>query len=157
MTPPEAISPALDGHTPLPAFERARVGDAMRHGLMSCAAELPLRAVAAMLAEHRIHCVLISGPGLDEAGDRGWGIVSDADILGAAASDLDQQSAADAAATEPLTVGPDESLDRATQLMREHEVTHLIVVDPSVDRAIGVLSALDVAGVIGHGGREART
>ena len=128
----------------------------MRHGLMSCAAELPLRAVAAMLAEHRIHCVLISGPGLDEAGDRGWGIVSDADILGAP-SDLDQQSAADAAATEPLTVGPDESLDRATQLMREHEVTHLIVVDPSIDRAIGVLSALDVAGVIGDGGREART
>jgi CBS domain-containing protein len=157
MTPPEEISPALDGYAPLPAFERARVRDAMRHGLMSCSPDLPLRAVAATMAEHRIHSLVIKGPGEDEEGGRDWGIVSDADIVGAAASDLDQQSAADVAATEPLTVGPDESLDRAAQLMREHEVTHLIVVDPNANRPIGVLSALDVAGVIAHGGREATT
>jgi CBS domain-containing protein len=157
MTPPEEISPALDGYAPLPAFEHARVRDAMRHGLMSCSPDLPLRAVAATMAEHCIHCVVIRGAGQDEAGGRGWGIVSDADIVSAAASDLDQQGAADVAATEPLTVSPDESLDRAAQLMREHEITHLIVVDPHADHPVGVLSALDVAGVIAHGGRQAKS
>jgi CBS domain-containing protein len=157
MTPPEEISPALDGYAVVPPFERARVYDAMRRGLMSCAPDLPLRAVAATMAEHRIHCVVITvGDRKGEGGaQRGWGVVSDADIVGASASDLDRQSAADAAATELLTVSPDESLERATQLMREHQVTHLIVVDPNTDRPIGVLSALDVAGVIAHGGRQA--
>lgn len=157
MTPPESISPALDGYAVMPSFERARVYDAMRRGLMSCAPDLPLRAVAATMAEHRIHCLVITVGDRKGGGQRGWGVVSDADIVGASASDLDRQSAADAAATELLTVSPDESLERATQLMREHQVTHLIVVDPNTDRPIGVLSALDVAGVIAHGGREAKS
>jgi CBS domain-containing protein len=36
-------------------------------------------------------------------------------------------------------------LERAMQLMTEHEVTHVIVVERHAGRPIGVLSTLDVA------------
>jgi CBS domain-containing protein len=32
--------------------------------------------------------------------------------------------------------------------MAEHETSHLVVVDPSTDRPVGVLSTLDVARVV---------
>ena len=47
------------------------------------------------------------------------------------------------AATEIVTVEPAESLDRAVQLMNEHEVTHLVVVEK--DFPVGVISSLDIA------------
>jgi CBS domain-containing protein len=48
-----------------------------------------------------------------------------------------------------LTIGPDESLERATQLMAEHNVTHLVVVAGRDALPLGVLSSLDVARVAG--------
>ena len=36
-------------------------------------------------------------------------------------------------------------------MMIEHEVTHLVVVDPQSDKAVGVLSTLDVAGLLAWG------
>ena len=47
------------------------------------------------------------------------------------------------AATEIVTVEPSEHLDRVVQLMNEHEVTHLVVVDK--DFPVGVISSLDIA------------
>ena len=54
-------------------------------------------------------------------------------------------------AREFLTVAPDEALERAAQMMLEHRATHLVVVDPETDRPLGVLSTLDVAGVLAWG------
>jgi CBS domain-containing protein len=50
-----------------------------------------------------------------------------------------------------VTVEPDETLARAAQLMTEHEIAHLVVVDPSTKDPVGILSTLDVAGVIAWG------
>ena len=44
-----------------------------------------------------------------------------------------------------MTVVPTETLERAAQLMTEHNTTHLIVVEPHWQRPIGVLSTLDIA------------
>jgi CBS domain-containing protein len=44
-----------------------------------------------------------------------------------------------------------ETLERAAQLMNEHEITHLVVVDPSTKDPVGVLSTLDIAGVVAWG------
>ena len=57
--------------------------------------------------------------------------------------DVDERTANDIAGTELLTVEPDETLERAAQMMAEHEVNHVVVV--SDQRPIGVLSSLDVA------------
>jgi CBS domain-containing protein len=54
---------------------------------------------------------------------------------------------------EFLTVNAGESLLRAAQLMAEHEVTHLVVIDPETGHAVGVLSTHDLAGAIGSAER----
>jgi CBS domain-containing protein len=118
-----------------------RVSDAMRHGVLSCQAETPLRVIARMMAEHGVHSVVATN--LDAVSESAWGIVTDVDLLRSASEDPDERTAGEIAGTELLTVGPDETLERAAQTMAEHEVTHLVVV--TGDRPIGVLSSLDIA------------
>jgi CBS domain-containing protein len=45
-------------------------------------------------------------------------------------------------------VKPSERLDTAVELMQRHGVTHLLVGDPKAGHPIGVLSTLDVAGIV---------
>jgi CBS domain-containing protein len=42
-------------------------------------------------------------------------------------------------------VTPEEPLRRAAQVMAEHDVAHLVVVDSETSRPVGVISTLDVA------------
>jgi CBS domain-containing protein len=121
------------------------ISEAMRRDLVTCLPETELRAVARLMAENRIHAVVVVD--LDESGERSWGIVSDQDIVGAASEDPDETTAAQVAATELLVVRPDETIERAAQLMAEHSASHIVVVD-SEDRPVGILSTLDVAGVL---------
>ncbi len=123
---------------------RISVSDAMSHGTLTCQAETALRTVARMMAEHRIHAIVVTN--LDGVSEEAWGVVADTDLLRAIDSDLDELTAGDVAATELLTVSPDESLERAARLMAEHEVTHVVVV--AGRKPLGVLSSLDVAQAI---------
>jgi predicted transcriptional regulator len=99
------------------------------------------------MAAERVHCVVLEPRG-GQSKRATWGIISDLDLVGAAASDLDAATAGGVAASEFLTVTPDEKLARAAQMMAEHEATHLVVVDATSRRPIGVLSTLDVANVL---------
>jgi CBS domain-containing protein len=45
-------------------------------------------------------------------------------------------------------VAAGDSLAHAAQLMSEHEIAHLVVVDQGTERPIGILSTLDVARVL---------
>ena len=119
---------------------RVRVSDCMHAGILSCASDTPLAEVATMMTEHRIHAVAV----VDHDGGRPVGIVSDLDVVAAAASGT-ESSALQAAATEPVTVSARESLHRAAQLMAEHGVAHLVVLDAAGGYPVGVLSTLDVA------------
>jgi CBS domain-containing protein len=130
-----------------PPFEQATVVDAMRVGVVSCPRDVALREVARTMATYRIHSVVVS-----DADGGAWGIVSDLDLARAAGQDLDGVTAGDAATTELVTVGADESLARAAQLMAEHEIAHLVVVQPADGHPVGVLSTLDLAGVLAWGG-----
>jgi CBS domain-containing protein len=119
----------------------------MHAGVVTCAAETPLRDVARMMAEHHIHCVAVTE--LDGASVRAWGIVSDLDLVAtAAAGEVEDLTAGDAAATEALAIGDDDVLARAMQLMSEHQAAHLVVVGAATGRPVGVLSTLDVAGLL---------
>jgi CBS domain-containing protein len=139
-------SSEIEGSYRTPSFEKAQVSDAMHPGVVSCARDTPLRTVARIMAERHIHSVVISDLG---PGGAGWGVVADVDLLGAADGDLDALTAGQAAGTELPTVSPDEALPRAAQVMAEHGVSHLIVADDG--QAVGVLSTLDVAGIIAWG------
>jgi CBS domain-containing protein len=78
--------------------------------------------------------------------DRPIGVVSDLDVVAAVASGADC-SAHHAAATEALTISDDEPLRNVAQLMSEHGVSHLVVVDGAGGYPLGVLSTLDIATV----------
>jgi CBS domain-containing protein len=130
-----------------PRLEHVRVADAMHAGVVTCAADTPLRDVARIMVEHHIHCVAI--PDIEGKGLAAWGIVSDLDIVGAAAAgSVDGRTAGDIAASEALAISDDDVLDRAVQLMSEHDVAHLVVVGAASGRPVGVLSTLDVAGLL---------
>ena len=120
-----------------------RVEKAMHPGVVTCSPDTPLTSVAALMAHHRIHCIVVSGDSdLDSTGISG--VVSDLDLI-AAGDDVEALTARSIAATAPLTVTPDESVARAAQVMVEHGVSHVIVADPSHDVPLGILSTLDVA------------
>jgi CBS domain-containing protein len=123
-----------------------RVSEAMHDGVLVCGRDTPLSVVATTMARERVHSIFVT----DDAGAvmQGtlWGVVSDLDLVAAASvRALDQQSAGASAATAVLAVTPDETLLRATQLMTEHACAHLVVVERTSGRPVGVLSTLDVA------------
>jgi CBS domain-containing protein len=102
--------------------------------------------VAEIMAKHRVHAVVITG----ENGTRSVRIVSDLDVVAAMAVSKEPM-AVQAAATEPLSVSSDERLDRAAQLMAEHGVSHLVVLDAADGHPIGMLSTLDLAAAYAGG------
>ena len=130
---------------PTRALADVHVREAMHRGVIRCAEDAPLGVVARVLAAHRIHCVIV--PTSHEPDE--WGIVSDLDLVDAAfAGELGDRTAGETAASCTLTVGPHETLARAAQLMHEYRESHVIVVDPHTNAAIGVVSTLDVADVL---------
>ncbi len=129
-----------------PSFDRAQVLDAMRPGVITCTPDTGLDAVARIMAMNRIHAVVVSALGAAPSATA-WGIVSDTDITRFAAT-ADVHTAGSIASTDLVTVPAGESLERATELMAEHGISHVVAVDGG-GMPVGVLSSLDVAAVVG--------
>jgi len=147
MSPSGTIYEPLQHTFSSPPFGRAEVADAMRLGVVSCPAATPLREAARIMATNRIHCVVV----FDVAGEQPVRVVSDLDLTAAAGEDLDKRTVGEVARAEPLKIGSGEPLARAAQLMVEHETPHLLVVQPESGHPVGVLSTLDLAGVLAWG------
>jgi CBS domain-containing protein len=124
-----------------------RVADAMHHGLVSCSLDTPLRTVARTMATYRVHAVLVTAHGDDQMpGGKPWGIVSDLDVLRAAArQDIANVPARAVADTPIVMIAADRELAEAARLMTEREVSHLIVVEAHSGQPVGVVSTLDIA------------
>jgi len=142
----------------LPApFETATVRDVMSPGVISCPPETPLRVVARMMATFSVHSVFVfEHQDEDDETPQLWAIVSDLDLVAASRLDLDSRTAGKSAVTPIVSVRSDRPLFEAAELMAQHGVAHLAVVDPLSRRPIGVISTLDLARSIaaGHGARE---
>ena len=119
-----------------------RVRDCMHHGMLSCGPDDSLRDVAATMANHRVHAVLIAG----RQGGRPLGVVSVLDVAAAAARG-DDEATARSATSEPITVSSDASVQDAARMMSTEGVTHLVVVEGASGYPAGVISMLDVASV----------
>jgi predicted transcriptional regulator len=124
------------------SLTHVRVCDCMHSGLLTCDTDDSLRHVATIMANHRVHAVVVTASGVT----RPIGIVSDLDVVAALAVGADC-AAGEVAATETLTVSADEPLRGAAQLMSEHAVSHLVVLDGAGGYPVGVLSTLDIASV----------
>jgi CBS domain-containing protein len=133
------------------SLERATVADAMHPGILSCEPDATLTEVAKMMAAHHVHCVAVIGISHEDPECFVWGIVSDRDLLRAGLGD-DARPSARALAEQPVVVvEPGMPLRDAAREMAEHGVSHVVVYDPVANRPIGVLSTLDVAGVLAWG------
>jgi len=97
---------------------------------------------------YRIHSVVVS----EMEGGRTLGVISDVDLASAMSTRSSKTSAGELAEAEPVTVATDDTMERAAELMAEHRVSHLVVVQPHSGHPVGVLSALDLAGVVARGG-----
>jgi CBS domain-containing protein len=127
----------MEGHAKsvAAALREARVGDTMHVGLVHCPGSTPLRAVARIMAAHRIHAVCVDG-GLD--------VVSDRDVVEAfARHDVDSLTAVDLAAAPSVVVSVVDTLADAAEAMARSHATHALVV--ATDGPVGILSALDLA------------
>ena len=134
------------------AFEAATVGDAMSHGVISCAPETPLRVVARMMATYGVHAIFVfEHADEDDESPRLWAVVSDLDLVAATRLDLDVLTAGATAVTPLVSVAADSSIGEAGSLMAQYGIAHLAVTDPDTDRPIGVISTLDIARAIAAG------
>jgi CBS domain-containing protein len=125
------------------------VFDVMTTGVIHCTPETPLPVVAALMRAHRVHAIYVFdyGDGADET-PRLWGLVSDLDLVAAAGGPIDERTAGETAVTPLLLVQDDDVVARAAQLMVENGVSHLAVVDSKTSRPVGVVSSLDIAGLV---------
>jgi CBS domain-containing protein len=131
----------------MPSLEHATVADAMHPGVMTCDPDAPLIDVARMMASHHVHCIAVLG----ETGDSlAWGIISDLDMI-RAGIDFSGQVAATMAMQPVLTVELSTPLIAAARKMLSQGTSHALVVDPREHRPVGILSTLDIAGVLAWG------
>jgi CBS domain-containing protein len=78
-------------------------------------------------------------------GDRPVAMVTDRDIIArvvAEGRDPSSMAVDDIATRELVTIGPDQDVDEARQLMAQHELDRILVVED--DRLVGIISEADI-------------
>ena len=125
-----------------PAYEEATVGEAMHPGVISCPPDAGAVDVARLMALNHVHCVVIGRA-------EGWGLITAMDVLRDAVGGDGSATAADMART-PVTVNARESLGRLATQMAAEDAEHALVLDAG-GRPVGVVSSLDVAGIVAWG------
>jgi CBS domain-containing protein len=135
----------------MPSLEHATVSDAMHPGILSCEPDATLGEAARVMATNHVHCLAVIGISHQDPECAMWGIVSDLDLVRAGVRG-DAASTAGALAVEPVvSVEPGMPLRDAAELMLTHSTSHVVVVEPVGERPVGILSTLDVAGVLAWG------
>jgi len=132
---------------PAPSLRAARVRDAMSSPIVTCTPDVPLEDVAELMTRHRIHCVVVLAPDIENAAPayRRWDVLSDLDLVAAAPWGEEVADAGSVAATPKVVIDAGRSLAEAALLMSEYATAHLLVVEEGADEPVGILSALDVA------------
>jgi CBS domain-containing protein len=142
------MQPDITGSYRTPRLEHARVEDAMRKGLFTCPAGASLREAARTISLHHVHTIVVTDP----ADGSPLGILTDTALVGA----LLQEDGATRSAGEvadhalPMIAG-DEPLRAAAEAMRDRGISHLVVRDAASGNPTGMLSTLDIAGILAWG------
>jgi CBS domain-containing protein len=136
----------------MPSLEHATVGDAMHPGILSCEPNTSMAKVAGMMATHHVHSIAVRGTADDRSGEPAvLGIISDLDLLKAGIGRGEERTAKEIAGQAVIPVKPQMPLREAAELMLSNQVSHLVVVKPDAQRPIGILSTLDIAGILAWG------
>ncbi|WNM33462.1 CBS domain-containing protein [Streptomyces sp. Li-HN-5-11] len=116
------------------------VRDIMTSRLVTVEPQTSVTAVAQKMRDEDIGAVLVT------EGDELRGLVSDRDLVVRALAeggDPDQRTVASACSGDLFTVTPDDDVDQAVQVMREHSVRRVPVVDHG--HPVGIVSLGDLA------------
>jgi CBS domain-containing protein len=133
-------------------LEDTTVGEVMHPGVIGCLPDTPMHELAGRMADLHVHCVAVSGIGKRPDGDEHlvWGLVSDMDVVHAAYRGELATPAGELAATTPIALPEDATLQRAATLMTDHDTSHVVVVGRS-GLPSGVVSTLDVIRILAAG------
>jgi CBS domain-containing protein len=135
----------------MPSLEHATVSDAMHPGILSCEPDATLGEAAQMMATNHVHCLAVIGISHEDPECAMWGIVSDLDLVRAGVRGDDEPTARALAIEPVVSVEPGMPLREAAELMLTHGTSHVVVVEPVDERPVGILSTLDIAGVLAWG------
>ncbi|MET8694541.1 CBS domain-containing protein [Streptomyces bauhiniae] len=116
------------------------VRDIMTSELVTVEPQASVASVARLMRDEDVGTVLVT-----EGGELKC-LVSDRDLVVRAFAegvDPDRTTVIQAASDDLVTIGPDESIDHAVELMREHAVRRLPVVEG--DEAVGIIALGDLA------------
>ncbi|MEV7994959.1 CBS domain-containing protein [Streptomyces sp. NPDC086077] len=117
------------------------VSDVMTSAPVTVEPQTSVTAVARMMRDENIGAVLVT------EGERLRGLVSDRDLVVRAMAeggDPNNTTVADACSADLVTVGPDDDLRIAVEVMREHSVRRVPVVDEG-QHPLGIVSIGDLA------------
>jgi CBS domain-containing protein len=136
----------------MPSLEHATVADAMHPGIMTCDPGATATDVARMMASHHVHCIAVAAISHDHPGESlVWSIVSDIDLIRAGVVGDPDMTASKMASAPAVAVELSTPLLEAARLMLKHSSSHLLVVDPGAQRPVGMISTLDIAGILAWG------
>ena len=148
---PDTTMQSFRGSYLVPSLEHATVADAMHPGIVSCEPDATLTEAARMMATHHVHCLAVIGVSHQGPEFGVWGILSDLDLVRAGVGDGAEKTAGALAQESVYSVTPATPLREAGQLMLTHGTSHLVVIEAESERPIGILSTLDIAGVLAWG------
>jgi CBS domain-containing protein len=122
-------------------LHKTAVREIMHRGVITCAADTPLKEVARIMNATDVHALFV----VDEH-DVVLGVISHMDMLRAFGHDLYDQKAQDVMTTEILSISPETPVTEAAALMLEHRVHRLLVATEREGHKlpIGIISTTDV-------------
>jgi CBS domain-containing protein len=147
----ESSIQGIHGSYLMPHFDHATVADAMHPGILSCEPDAPLTEVARMMSTHHVHSIVIRTADATTDEPSVWGLVSDLDLLRAGVRPDAPDTAAELADKPVVKIETTAPLRDAVQLMLAEGASHVVAVNPTSGRPVGILSTLDIAGVLGWG------
>jgi CBS domain-containing protein len=124
------------------AYADVRVEDVMSSPPITVTEETTVYQAALIMAENNIGSLIV----VDENGSL-LGVVTERDIVRkvvARAADPRRVKVGDIMTRNPYYVVSDDSIVRAAELMGEHGIGHLPVLDPQTLRVVGMVSKRDI-------------
>jgi len=117
------------------------VADLMHKGIIACGPDTPMDEVVRIVSDTSVHALVV----MDDEG-RAIGMVSHMDIIRLFGEDLSQHRARDVMSHTVIAVESDQPAKVGANLMLEHNVDRLLVVEVEGEgrTPVGVLSTTDM-------------
>jgi CBS domain-containing protein len=119
---------------------RGTVADVMLHGLVACRNDATVRQAARVMTERHVRALVVVA-----ADGRPLGVVTGTDLLPLVGGGAGDRLIADLM-HPPITIDPGASLREAADLLLEHEIHRLVVVDPDAPDSLplGIVATTDI-------------